>query len=233
MITYLINKKNTMENNNVSNGMMMESSGPLILGLHMDTFLMLSSGIFYLLCAFLVYKKYKKNPTELVGALLAFLIYQSISMFFMGLEFSTMNILYSNIGSLAVLVGSAYMLKFPFSSFSKVTRKITFYITLVLVFLVFTWFMQDSTKQMELMKFTLYYDIVINGIIVGGSILLLAIRTSEKWLKIKAFGGSTGIISCCIAANGAMLGGDLLTSAFFGFIAPIFILSSLFITKGE
>ena len=60
---------------------------------------------------------------------------------------------------------------------------------------------------------------------------VLALRTTEKWLKIKAIGGSTGVISCCIVSNGAMLSGALLASAVFGFLAPVCILGSLLVSR--
>jgi hypothetical protein len=214
-----------MENN------AMESMGGEFLGFHIDALLMLASGIFYVICAFVVYKSYKKEKNELIGALLAFLGYQAINMFFMGLEMQTMNMLYSNVAALSVLVGSAYMLKFPFSSFSKGTRRLVFFISLIIGLGIFAWFMQNETREMALMNFILWYDIIVNGILVGGFMLLLAIRTSEKWLKIKAFGGGTGVITCCVVSNGAMLSGALLASSFFGFLAPIVILVSLMFTK--
>lgn len=209
----------------------MEAMGPQILGFSMDSFLMLASGVFYILCAFLVWRSYKKEKNELVGALLAFLVYQALNMIFMGLEMHTMNMVYSNLAALSVFLGSAYMLKFPFSSFSKGTRSSLFFLSLVAVLGLFAWFMQTEARQMTLMHFTLWYDIVVNGVLVGGFMFVLALRTTEKWLKIKAIGGSTGVISCCIVSNGAMLSGALLASAVFGFLAPVCILGSLLVSR--
>jgi hypothetical protein len=214
-----------------SMGMMSESTLPLIFGIHLDVFLMLVSGVFYIICALFVYRSYKKSPSELVGALIAFLVYQSINMFFMGLELVTMNMLYSNIASLSVFIGSAYMLKFPFSSFSKGTRQSLFLLSLVVVLGVFYWFMQTEERQMDLMSFTLWYDMVVNGIVVGGFMLVIALKTVEKWLKIKAYGSSAGVVSCCVVAGGAMISGQMLLSAVVGFLAPVIILASLFIAK--
>jgi glucan phosphoethanolaminetransferase (alkaline phosphatase superfamily) len=108
---------------------------------------------------------------------------------------------------------------------------LVFFISLIIGLGIFAWFMQNETREMALMNFILWYDIIVNGILVGGFMLLLAIRTSEKWLKIKAFGGGTGVITCCVVSNGAMLSGALLASSFFGFLAPIVILVSLMFTK--
>lgn len=211
--------------------MMMESMGPMILGFHLEVFLMLTSGIFYILCALLVWKSYKKEKNELVGALLAFLVYQAINMFFMGLEMYTMQMIYSNIAALSVFIGSAYMLKLPFGSFSKGTRNIIFFSTLIIVLGIFIWFMQTEEREMSLMNFILWYDIVVNGLVVGGFMILLALRTTEKWLKVKALGGGAGVVTCCVVSSGAMLTGAIVTGSVFGFIAPVVILTSLFLAK--
>lgn len=209
----------------------MMGSGKMILGLHLESFLMLASGVFYILCALFLWKPFRKEGNELVGALFAFLLYQAINMFFMGLEMQTMNMLYSNIAALAVLLGSAYMLKFPFSSLSRGARKIIFLTSIVVVLGIFTWFMQTEAKQMSLMNFVLWYDLVVNGLMVGGFMILLALRTSEKILKVKALGGGTGVVSCCVVSNGAMLGGAMITGSLFSFLAPVVILASLMFSR--
>lgn len=207
--------------------------GTIILGLHMEAFLMIVSGIFYILCAASLWRSYRREKNELIGALLAFLLYQAVNMFFMGLEVQTMNIFYGNVASLAVFVGSAYMLKFPFSSLSQGKRRVLFLLILAAVLGLFVWFMQTEERQMKLMEFTLWYDIVINGLVVGGFMLLLAIRTTERLLRIKAFGGGAGVVSCCVVANGAMLGGAILAGSVIGFFAPVIILGSLLFTRGR
>lgn len=207
---------------------MMEPMGPLILGFSLGTFLMLISGVFYIICAVLIWRKYKSIRSELVGALLAFLIYQSLNMIFMGIEMHTMNTIYSSMAALSVFVGSTYMLKFPLNSLSRSTRNSIFFLSLIVVLGLFAWFMLNEERQMELMKFTLWYDLVVNGIIVGGFMLLLAFKTTEKVLKIRAYGGSGGVISCCVVSSAAMINGSIMTSIFFGFLAPILILSTIF-----
>lgn len=212
-------------------GMMMEHMGPLVLGFHLEIFLMLVSGVFYLLCAWLLWKPYKEEKNELVGALMAFLVYQAFSMFFMGIEMHTMNLLWSNLAGLAVFIGSAYMLKFIFSPFAEKTRKNLFRLSLIVAFGLFAWFVQDEAKQMELMSFTLWYDLVVNGIVVGGAIIIFALKTSEKWLRAKALGGGGGVVTCCVVANATMLSGAMLVSSFFQFLAPVMILGTLFYAR--
>lgn len=210
---------------------MMMGSGKMVLGLHLESFLMLASGVFYIICAMFLWKPFRKEGNELVGALFAFLLYQAVNMFFMGLEMQTINMMYSNIAALAVLLGSAYMLKFPFSSFSRGVRRVLFLLSLIVVIGIFAWFMQTEEKQMMLMDFVLWYDLVVNGIMVGGFMILLALRTSEKILKVKALGGGTGVVSCCVVSNGAMLGGAMITGSLFSFLAPVAILSSLMFSR--
>lgn len=207
--------------------MMAESMGPMVLGFPLEVFLMLASGVFYLLCALVIWKPYREDKNELIGALFAFLLYQAVSMIFMGVEMHTMNMLYGNIASLAVFIGSVYMLKFPFSSFSESTRKILFYSTLAIVLAVFAWFIQSPEREMVLTQFILWYDIVINGLVVGGFILFLGVKATENWLRIKAIGGGSGVVTCCVVANASMLTGALIVSSVFQFLAPLLILGSL------
>jgi hypothetical protein len=184
-----------------------------------------------LICAGFLWKPFREERNELIGALFAFLVYQALSMFFMGLEMHTMNMVYSNLASLAVFIGSAYMLKFPFSSFSGKVRRLLFMLSVIVLLAVFMWFIQTPEREMMLMKFTLWYDIIVNGLVVGGFILALGLRTSERWLRIKALGGGSGVVSCCVAANTAMLGGAVLTSLVFAFLAPVLILASLMFAR--
>ncbi len=210
-----------------------EMMGPMVIGYSLDSFLMLASGIFYLICALIVFRTYKKDPSELMAALLAFLIFQAVNMFFMGLEMHTMNMIYGNIASLAVFIGSAYMLKFPTSSFSEGVRKNIFLASIIILLAIYAWFVQTAAGEMILMNFTLWYDLVINGIVVGGSIVLVGLKTVERWHKVKAIGGGAGIISCCVVSNGAMLGGAIITSSIFAFLAPVIILSTLGFSKNK
>ncbi len=207
-------------------GMMM-NMGPEIWGISFGVLFMLVSGVFYLICAIAIWKPLRKEKNELIGALFAFLVYQAISMFFMGVEMKTMNIMYSNIAALSIFVGSAYMLKFPFSSLSAKVRRIIFSLILIAALVLFAWFMQTTARQHDLMHFVLWYDLVVNGIVVGGSILLFALRTAEKMKKKKAVVGGAGVLSCCIVSNGAMLTGAMFTSAIFAFLAPLLILFSI------
>jgi peptidoglycan/LPS O-acetylase OafA/YrhL len=207
--------------------MMMMDMGPEIFGVPFGTLLMLVTGVFYLICAIAIWKPFRQEKNELITALFAFLVYQSISMFFMGVEMWTMNIMYSNIAALAVFIGSAYMLKFPFSKASEKTRKTAFLIIIVIALSLFGWFMMTEARQHALMHFILWYDIVTNGLIVGGSIILFALGSIERSKRAKALTGGAGVVSCCVVSNAAMLGGAMFTSAIFQFLAPVLILTSI------
>lgn len=202
----------------------MMSMGPTFMGVNVVNFLMTASGVFYLIAAMFLWKAVRAEKNELLNALFAFLVYQAISMFFMGIEMFTMNMTYGFVASLAVFLGSAYMLKFPFSTFSWATRRILFYLSIAVALAIFFWFMQTPERQMELMHFTLWYDIIVNGLIVGGTILAFGFR-STGITRVKSLGGGSGVVSCCVAANSAMIGGYMLTSSAFAFAAPVLILS--------
>ncbi|MEN9604698.1 MAG: hypothetical protein RJB39_383 [Candidatus Parcubacteria bacterium] len=208
-------------------GMMMDM-GPVVFGgLHLVNLLLMVSGVFYLICALSIFKTWRREKNELLGALFAFLCYQAVSMFFMGAGMQTMNMLYSNIAALAVFVGSAYMLKFPLSKLAQKTRNALFLVILVILLALFVWFVQTPERETQLMHFVMWYDLVVNGIVVGGSIIMFGIRATEAAFKKKAIGGGAGVVSCCVVATGAMIGGAFLFGTIFSFLAPIIILSTL------
>ena len=207
--------------------MMNETMGPMVLGLPWEVALMFGSGIFYIICAALIWKPFREEKNELMGALFAFLVYQALAMIFMGLGMHTMNMMYDNIGSLAILIGSVYMLKFPFSSFSERTRKVFFMLSVIVVLVLFVWFITSPAREMQLMNFSIWYDVIINGVVVGCFMILVGLRTTQQWLKIKAVGGGTGVASCCIVANVATISGAVVLSSVFQFLAPIIIVGSI------
>ncbi len=208
-------------------GMMMDM-GPVVFGnIHLVNLLLMVSGVFYLICALSIFKTWRREKNELVGALFAFLSYQAVSMFFMGLEMHTMNMMYSNIAALAIFVGSAYMMKFPLSKLSEGARRSSFLLIMVALLGLFTWFMGTPERQMDLMHFVLWYDLVVNGLLIGGSIIVFGLKATESISKKKALGGGTGVVSCCVVATGAMIGGAMLAGTIFSFLAPIIILSTL------
>ncbi len=213
-----------MENMDTSMGM---TQGIMLWGFDVITLLMLLSGVVYLICALLLFRKVRNSKDELMWALFAFLIYQTINMFFMGVEMKTHNMMYSNIAAFSVLVGSVYMLKFPMSSLSKNIRQVAFVFSMIFVLGIFAYFMTSEELQMKLMNFTLWYDIFVNGILVGGFMMVLGLRAQEREVKIKALSGGSGVVSCCVAANSAMITGSMFASSFFAFLAPLFILRTL------
>ncbi|GEM_PF-1510583 len=208
-------------------GMMMEEMGPMLFGMPLVNALMIASGIFYFICAAIIWKPYKQEKNDLMGALLAFLIYQAFAMILMGIGMQTHNMLYDNLGSLAVFVGSVYMLKFPFTVFPEKTRKIFFYLAMIAALVLFGWFMMTPEREMMLMKFILWYDLIVNGIVVGFFIFFFGLKANERAVKVKAMGGGVGVATCCIAANAAMIMGAMIVSSVFQFLAPIIIIFSI------
>ena len=55
--------------------------------------------------------------------------------------------------------------------------------------------MMTPERQMALMDFTLWYDIIVNGLIVGGSIILFGLSTLHHSARLKSPGGRT-VVRC-------------------------------------
>jgi len=201
--------------------------GTMIFGFDSVVLLMIISGLFYLVGAALIWKPFRTAKNELINALFAFLVYQSISMIFMGIEMHTMNMFYGNVAALSIIIGSAYMLKFPFSKMSEKSRNVIFMSILIVALGAFAWFMLTPERQHMLMNAVLWYDIVTNGIIVGGSIVLFGFNTVEKMKRKKALAGGAGVMSCCVVSNVAMISGAFFVSAIFQFLAPLLIIRSV------
>ena len=125
---------------------MMGMMGPTIYGFHLEVVLMIAAGIFYAICAYIVWKPLREGEKELISALTAFLIYQTFAMIFMGLGMQYMNMLLERLGSLAVFVGSVYMLKFPFSVLSEKARRTSFLLTMLAVLVIFTYFVTSPER---------------------------------------------------------------------------------------
>ncbi len=214
---------------------MMGPMMPLIPNTHLSLsgVLMIISGVVYLVCGLFLWKKVKREQNELLSALFAFLMYQAVSMFFMGINWQTGSMTPFYVASLAVFIGSAHMLKFPFSHFSSSVRNVVFYLSIAATIGLFAWFMLDPVRQMAIYNFTFWYDIVVNGLVVGGSILLFGLAAKERTIRMKSLGGGAGVVSCCVVANAAIIGGAVLTSSVFQFLAPVLILGTLALYKNR
>ena len=209
------------------NNMMQEFSGVMLLGLPIEVSILIISGVFYAICALIVFRPYRTERNELIGALLAFLTYQAVAMVAMGIEIYTHNILYGIISAIAILVGSVYMLKFPLSFFKENVRKTAFKLALLIVLVVLGWLVLTPSGTRAMMSFTIWYDVFVNGVVVGFFMLIAGFKASERWLRVKALGGGIGVASCCIVSNVAMVSGAIAVSSVFQFLAPIIIISTL------
>lgn len=200
--------------------------------LRSNVFLMLGAGTIYLLSALFLFRLTKGERTELMNALLTFLVYQAIAKFAMGFQMYTGVAILGQVAVLAVLIGATYMLKFPFSIFSSAwVRRVLFMVAFGVSVLAFAWFLQTPEKQATIMSFIVWYDLVVNGLVVGGTIILYGLRSSDRFYRTKALSGGSGVMSCCVVANVAMISGAALVSSFFQILAPVLILGSFMITK--
>ena len=207
--------------------MMMSESGPMFLGYPVEISVMVLAGIVYLVCAAIVWGPMRKERNELIGALFAFLVYQALSMILMSVGVETMNMSLENLSALAIFIGSVYMLRFPFSYFGAAMRRILFSLSLIGVFVIFAWFISSPEREMQLSHFITYYDIIVNGLVVGFFMFRAGIVAKNNWVRVKALGGGAGVASCCVVSNVASLGGFFTLSSLFAFLAPVIIVFSL------
>lgn len=192
----------------------------------LGVFLMFAAGVLYVFSALFLWKGVKEK-SDLINALITFLSYQAIAKFSMGLGALTGAAIYGKIAPLAIIIGAAYMLKFPLSVLSASTRKALFAVILAVSVIGYAWFMSSPEGQVAIGNFALWYDVLLNGVLVGGTIIFFGLRSANSTYKAKAVGGGSGVVSCCVVANVAMVSGALLTSVIFQFLAPIFILGAL------
>ncbi len=195
--------------------------------------LMLAAGVLYVLSAIWLWNSSRGESIDLVNALIAFLLYQAVAKFSMGLGAYTSNPLFGKIAALAIIIGAVYMLKFPLSVLSQWSRKVLFRVIFIISILGFAWFMGTPERQDLLVFFATWYDIILNGVIVGGTIIVFGIKSANRVYKTKAVGGGSGVVSCCVAANVSMLSGAALASLVFGFLSPILILGSMLFVRNQ
>ena len=103
--------------------------------------------------------------------------------------------------------------------------------SVIIVLALFAWFITSPEREMELGNFTTWYDVFVNGVVVGLFMVFAGLRASEPWLKIKAIGGGAGVASCCIVSNVAAVSGAIVASSFFQFLAPVIIIVSLILGR--
>src|SRR5579864_972795 len=100
-----------------------------ILGIPTQIALMWAAAAIFAVCTIVFYlavvKKEPKN--EMTATMLSFLVTMVIALFLMGTGMFVQNMLLVNLGLLAFLVGSVFMLKFPLTVFPSSVRRIIFW----------------------------------------------------------------------------------------------------------
>ena len=203
-----------------------------IFGIPSGIAIMWGGGIIYAVGAILFLTYFSKEmQSELMEALFAFLVSMAAALLLMGTGEYLGNMLFGYLGSLAILMGSAFMLKFPLTVFPITNRKILFRIilTIVLVSFIFIVLLPLGGKIMPI--FIMWDMIIINGLVAGFFIFFAGLRSKERAIKIKATGSGLGIASCCIVSHLASMSGAILLSAVFQFMAPLLLISSVFIGR--
>lgn len=191
--------------------------------------IMWTAGALYALASIMFLASFQEEiKNELMTALFAFLVSMAMALILMGTAEYSKNILYGYLGSLSILLGSVFMLKFPLTVFPTTQRKTLFQLILLGLLIAFIWMVVSTTGRQLMPQLIMWYMIVANGLIVGFFIFFVGLRSKERALKIKATGGGLGIASCCIISHVASMSGAILLSAIFQFLAPILLVLTLF-----
>ncbi len=200
-----------------------------ILGLPGVVFWLWLSASFYLTAIIFFLGPLRKERSELMYALFAFLAGMATFHVFLGAGFYWNNLLIIHAGIFAALTGAAYTLKFPLASLSESKRKPLFYLALAIAWLIVVWLLIVPHTTETMLWLALGYMIVVSGGIAGLSIIWKGFQQKETWVKIKCVGSGTGIIICCLAADllvllgGVSVMGEILMAA-----APVVLIFAVY-----
>lgn len=181
----------------------------------------------YIIGIVATWRTYRKEPNELMAAFMAFLISMAISLAFMAGAMLWGIPLLGMIGTVAILVGSVIMLRFPFSYFEPTTRSIMFGTAVVLAFLFLFFMMVVPAGQRLMSDLVMWFMIIVNGIMVSLFMIQRGLAAQARWFKVKTIGGGVGIASCCLVSHLAALNGMMMLMAVSQFMAPIIIAVSI------
>lgn len=203
-----------------------------IFGIPLGIAIMWGGGVLYAGGAVLFFTSFRREMNnELMEALFAFLVSMAAALLLMGTGEYLGNMFFGYLGSLAIFIGSAFMLKFPLTVFPETTRKILFRLFLIISFISFMWLVLSPSGQKIMPMFVMWFMIVVNGLVAGFFLFFAGLRAKERAIRIKATGGGLGIASCCIVSHFASMSGAILLSAVFQFMAPLLLISSVFIGR--
>ena len=202
-----------------------------IFGLPTAIALMYGAAFFYLIGIIATWKSYRSEPNELMGAFMAFLFSMGLALFLMGSAEYLAQPMLGAAGTLAILIGSVIMLRFPLSLIQQPLQSFLFYLSMVVAIVFFVIMMATKTGQEYMMPMIMWFMIAVNGIVVSFFVIYAGLKAKERWFKVKAVGGGAGIATCCLASHVAMMIGAPLLSATFQFAAPIIIAASIQLGK--
>ncbi len=207
---------------------MMMSLTPLAM---LEDTILVASGIFYAIASVIIWQSWRRERTELMTSFLAFMVSNAIGMAFMGLGPIYNSSTTMDIGTFAILIGSAFMLKFPLSFAPEAWRKGLFYVALVGT-VVLSWWMSFTMSGMHYgMDVMNWFVIVIDGIVVGGLMIVMGLKAHERWFRVKSSGGGAGVMACCLVSQAATMSGAVITSAVFQFLAPIIMIGAIVVGR--
>ncbi|MBI4128347.1 MAG: hypothetical protein HY459_04775 [Parcubacteria group bacterium] len=198
-----------------------------ILGIPVNVFLLWLAALAYAIGVIFFLDSYRKERGELMIAFLAFVTSMAFANFFMGAGEYWQIPLFMQLGTLAIFVGSAFMLKFPLTALPPSLRRPLFWVSLILFLLFAAWLIVAPLGQRLAPQLSMWFMVVINGILVGGYLVWAGLKATERWKRMKAVGGGIGVATCCVASHGAAVFGAVFLSAFLQVIAPFVMIGAI------
>src|SRR3990167_4470604 len=113
-----------------------------IFGLPTAIALMYGAALFYFVGIIVTWKSYRAEPNELMGAFMAFLFSMGLALFLMGSAEYLAQPMLGAAGTLAILIGSVIMLRFPLSLTRQPLQSFLFYVSMVVAIVFFVIMME-------------------------------------------------------------------------------------------
>ena len=202
-----------------------------LLGLPTEIAMMFGASLLYIIGIAVTWRTYRGEPNELMTAFMAFLVSMALALSLMAAAMLWGIPMLGMLGTVAILVGSVIMLRFPLSYLDPTKRSTMFAVSSVLAFLFLFFMMVVPAGQRLMADLVMWFMIIVNGVVVSLFMIQVGLVAQERWFKVKTIGGGAGIASCCFVSHIAALLGMVTVMAVFQFMAPIIIASSIHLGK--
>lgn len=186
-----------------------------------------SAAILYLVGMVVFLPIFAKERSDLTVAVLAFFASMAAGLSLLGSGDLLALPIFTYLGVFAIMTGSCFMLRLPFTALPRPLRPLAFYASLAISWLLLGWLIMTTSGRAMLLPATMAYMMIINGGITSGYLMTVGLRSRLPTVKVKATGGGLGIASCCIGSHAATIAGaPAIVAATFQLAAPLVLLAA-------